>query len=51
MYDFKPLLRGTTLTRLTYSALFVKYNAPGISEMTRSTYRSFSRIFAINTAV
>ena len=51
MYDFKPLLRDTALTRLTYSALFFKYNAPRINEMTVSTYRSNSRIFAIKTAV
>ena len=49
MYDFKPLLRDTALTQLTYSALFFKYNAPGISEMTRSTFhRSTSSIFFKN---
>ena len=30
-YHFKPLLCDTELTRLTYLALFFKYNAPGIS--------------------
>ena len=37
MYDFKPQLRDTALTQPTYSALFFKYNAPEISEMTRQT--------------
>ena len=49
VYDFKPLLRDTAVTQLTYSALFFKYNAPGISEMTRSTFhRSTSSIFFKN---
>ena len=45
----QPLLRDTALTQLTYSGLFFKYNAPGISEMTRSTFhRTTSCIFFKN---
>ena len=48
-HHFKPFLRDTRLTRLTYLALFSKYNAPGISEMKRSTFHcSTSCIFLKN---
>ena len=49
VYHFKPLLRETKLTLLTTLVLFSKYNAPGISEMRRSTFhRSTSCIFFQN---
>ena len=48
-FHFKPLLCVTRLTQLTYSALFSNYNAPGISEIKRSTFHcSTSCIFFKN---
>ena len=37
-YHFKPLLCDTRLTRLSYLALFSRYNAPAISEMKRPMF-------------